>query len=151
MLRRARLAVATLLVPACVIIDTTGPGEADGRFLRVAGLWQIDARVQSSTCGRVDDEPFRARVVQNGDVLQLVVDLTGFGALRYDGFLERDGDFSVSHTTVFPERAIRDEAFVRGSFRSGGRSLLATETEVLTDLVTGRRCTIVWRWLGDRR
>lgn len=149
LLRRTGPILAAALLPACVIVDTTGPGEAGG-FPSVAGSWQVGARVQSTSCGRVDDEDFRARIVQNGDIVQLVVDLAGFGSVRYDGFLGRDGGFSASHTTVFPDRAVRDESFVRGTFRSGGRSLTATETEDLTDLVTGRRCTIVWRWSGSR-
>jgi hypothetical protein len=142
-------ALATIL-SACVY-DPTGPWEADGRFPRVEGLWQIDAFVQTSTCGFVDDEPFVARIFQNRDIVQIAVDISGFGEIRYDGRLDEDGDFFVTHRTVFPDEAIRDEASVDGEFGFSGRTLSARETEVVTDLLTGRRCTIVWRWRGDRR
>lgn len=138
------------LLSACVY-DSDGPWGVDGRFPRVEGLWEIDAFVQTSSCGFVDDEPFVARIFQNRDILQIAVDIAGFGEIRYDGRLDEDGDFFVNHRTVFPDEAIRDEASVDGEFGFSGRTLSARETEVVTDLLTGQRCTIVWRWRGDRR
>jgi hypothetical protein len=135
---------------ACVY-DSNGPLDPFDRFPRVEGLWQIDAFVQNSTCGFVDDEPFVARIFQNRDILQISVDISGFGEIRYDGRLDEDGDFVVTHRTVFPDEAIRDEALVEGEFSFSGRTLSARETEVVTDLLTGQRCTIVWSWRGDRR
>lgn len=141
----------TLSSAACVVFDSTGPDDADGRFPRVEGVWDIDAFARTSTCGFVEDEPFVARLFQNRDILQIVVQVAGFGELRYDGRIDRDGDFSVGHSTIFPEQAIRDQAEVDGEFSFSGRTLVATETEVISDLLTGRRCTIVWEWRGDRR
>ena len=149
---RARVGFAALalsaLLQACVV-DNIGPDPFGDRF-DVEGFWDVDAFVLSSTCGFVRNEPFVARVFQNRDILQIVVEVSGFGEVRYDGFLERDGDFVVSHQTVFPDQAIRDDAEVEGSFGRSGRSLVATETEFVTDLLTGRRCTIVWQWRGNR-
>lgn len=133
----------------CVVVDT-GPVGADP-FPRVEGRWSVHARVLSSGCGFVVDEPFSLRVIQNRDILQLVVRVAGFGEVRWDGRLERDGDFLVRHRTVFPDRAIRDESSVEGRFDVGGRRLAATEVEWITDLVTGDVCRIVWRWRGNRR
>ncbi|HUP00414.1 MAG TPA: hypothetical protein VM737_02710 [Gemmatimonadota bacterium] len=141
----------SVLAAGCVVYDSgpVGPDSSGRPF--VEGRWDIDAFVSSSTCGFVGDEPFSARVFQNRDRIQFVVDIAGFGDLRYDGFLERDGDFFVRHTTFFPEADIRDSSQVDGRFSFSGRSLTATEVEEITDLRTGRTCRIVWRWRGDRR
>ncbi|MDX1661761.1 MAG: hypothetical protein R3326_08225 [Gemmatimonadota bacterium] len=128
-----------------------GPSAPGGRYPRVDGSWRIDARVVRSTCGFVDDEPFTVEIHQNRDLLQFVLRVTGYGEVRYDGWLERDGDFSVSQTTVFPRDAIRDESRVDGRFSLSGRSLSAREREWIVDLVSGRSCEITWRWDGDRR
>lgn len=142
--------LAGLLLAGCVVYDT-GPTGPDGGFPRVEGTWRIDALAVHSTCGFVDDEPFTARILQSRDLLQIVLDIAGFGQVRYDGWLDRDGDFSVSQRTVFTDRRIRDESRVDGRFSLSGRSLTATEEEWIVDLVTGRSCQITWRWRGDRR
>lgn len=146
--RRALVLVAAF-VPACVFDN--GPTDLFDDRPFVQGYWDVDAFVQSTSCDFVGDERFVARVVQNRDILQIVIDVSGFGDVRYDGFLDRDGDFSASHTTIFPEDGLRDDSVVEGEFRFDGRSLFATEEEVVTDLLTGRRCGIVWSWRGSRR
>ncbi len=143
------LAGSAGLAPACVVYDS-GPVGPAGRPL-VEGSWRIDARPTLDSCGGVRTDPFDARIVQNRDLVQLVVFVPGFGEVRWDGTLDRDGSFRVSQRTVFPEQALRDESDVEGRFRSDGGTLTATETEVLIDLDTGRSCTVVWRWDGRRR
>jgi hypothetical protein len=138
------------LLPACVVLDH-GPTDPFGREPFVEGFWVIDALVQSTSCEFVRNEDFEARVIQNRDILQIVVEVQGFGDVRYDGFLDSDGDFTVSHTTVFPHLGTRDDATVDGAFGRDGRTLFATEEEIVTDLLTGRRCSVVWRWHGSRR
>lgn len=135
------------LLSACVMLE--GPTEPFGRH-RVSGSWQITARATSSTCGSMGNEPFEMSVVQNGEILQFVVHIQGFGPVRYDGWLDRDGDFEVGHRTVLASRGIEDQAIVDGRFGSGGRTLSGTEIETITDLVTGDRCRIHWRWSGRR-
>ena len=143
-------AVTLAVLPGCEVALGDGPfGVGDRLF--VEGRWDIEARVDSSTCGFVRDEPFVARVFQNRDLLQFVVGIEDFGDVRYDGRLERDGDFLIEQVTVFPDLALRDASTVDGRFRSGGRRLIATEIERLQDLRTGDRCSIVWRWDGERR
>ncbi|HKY61185.1 MAG TPA: hypothetical protein VJP59_09250 [Gemmatimonadota bacterium] len=115
------------------------------------GRWSIDAFVASSSCGPVRDEPFGARILQNGDILQLVVEIDDFGDVRYDGRLDRDGDFRVRQVTIFPEARLRDESTVEGRFSVSGNRLSATEDERIEDLRTGERCRIVWHWEGRRR
>jgi hypothetical protein len=132
-----------------VVLDDGLVGIGERPF--VEGRWDIEARVESSSCGVVGDEPFSARVLQNGELLQFVVRVENFGDVRYDGRLERDGDFFVEQETVFPELALRDASTVDGRFSSAGRRLAATEIERVQDLRTGERCSIVWRWAGDRR
>ena len=117
----------------------------------VEGRWAIDAFVTSSTCGAVRDEPFGARVFQNRDILQLVVEVDDFGDVRYDGRLDRDGDFRVRQATIFPDAGLRDESTVEGRFSSSGERLTGIEDERIEDLRTGDRCRIVWRWQGRRR
>lgn len=146
-LRGAALLACTLL-GACVYDN--GPFDPGDRPF-VEGRWRIDARVVSSGCGFVGDESFTVRAIQSRDLLQLVVDIVGFGDIRYDGRIERDGDFTVSQRTVFPDERIRDESTVDGRFDRAGRTLQARETEWITDLSTGRSCVIEWRWFGDRR
>lgn len=107
--------------------------------------------MSSSSCGPVRDEPFGARVFQNRDILQLVVEIEDFGDVRYDGRLDRDGDFRVRQLTVFPEAGLRDESIVEGRFSASGSRLSGTEDERIEDLRTGERCRIVWRWEGRRR
>lgn len=141
--------LAGLSIAGCVVYDS-GPAGPDGRYPRVEGSWRIQARAIHSTCGFVDDEPFSIEVYQNRDVLQLVLRIAGFGDVRYDGWIQPDGDFSVSQSTVFPREAIRDESRVDGRFSGAGRSLTATEEEWIVDLVSGRSCGITWRWDGDR-
>lgn len=127
-----------------------GPfGVGDRPF--VEGRWSIDAFVRSSSCGPVRDEPFGARIFQNRDILQLVVEVDDFGDVRYDGRLDRDGDFRVRQTTVFPDAGLRDESTVEGRFSFSGNRLSGTEVERVEDLRTGERCSIVWRWEGRRR
>lgn len=149
-LQRIVPALAGLLVAGCVVYDT-GPTGPDERYPRVEGTWRIDARALHSTCGFVDDELFTVRIHQNRDLLQIVLEVVGFGQVRYDGRLDHDGDFSVSHRTVFTREGIRDESRVDGRFSLFGRSLTATEEEWIVDLATGRSCQVVWRWSGDRR
>ena len=117
---------------------------------RVSGSWRITAQATSSTCGSIGNEPFEMSVVQNGEILQFVVHIQGFGPVRYDGWLDRDGDFEVGHRTVLASRGIEDRAIVDGRFGSSGRTLSGTEIETITDLVTGDRCRIHWRWSGRR-
>lgn len=147
-LRRSALLLAGVLVDGCVY--DSGPLGVDDRPF-VEGRWRIDARVVSSGCGFVGDESFGLRIIQNRDILQLVLDVSGFGEIRYDGRIERDGDFRVSQRTVFPDERLRDESTVDGRFSLSGRSLSARETERVVDLVTGRSCRIDWRWDGIRR
>lgn len=149
-IRRIVTILTGLTVAGCVVYDT-GPTGPDGRYPRVAGTWRIEARAIHSTCGFVDDEPFTVEIHQNRDLLQVVLRISGFGDVRYDGWIQPDGDFSVSHSTVFPREAIRDESRVDGRFSLSGRSLRATEEEWIVDLVSGRTCGITWRWDGDRR
>lgn len=151
-MRRAFLlpAVAGLIASGCVVYED-GPLGTDGRYPRVAGSWRIDARATRSSCGFVSDEPFEVRIAQNRDLIQIVVDVVGFGEIRYDGWLDPDGGFSVDQTTVFPRDAIRDESRVDGRFSRSGRSLSATEEERIVDLASGRACSVTWRWDGDRR
>ncbi|MGH7564480.1 MAG: hypothetical protein ACREK5_08655 [Gemmatimonadota bacterium] len=147
---RAMACAAGGVLLACEVALDDGPfGVGDRPF--VEGRWDIEARVDSSSCGFVRDEPFGARVFQNRDLLQFVVRVEDFGDVRYDGRLERDGDFFIDQVTVFPDLALRDESTVEGQFGSGGRRLVATEIERLQDLRTGERCSIVWHWVGDRR
>ena len=135
------------LLSACEYVDwPTDPFDDH----RVSGPWRVTARAVSSSCGFADDEPFEMRVVQNGDILQFVVQIQGFGPVRYDGWLDRDGDFEVGHVTVFASRGLEDHATVDGRFGSGGRTLSGTEIETITDLRTGERCRIHWRWSGRR-
>jgi hypothetical protein len=150
--RAARGLVLILSAPltACVVLDH-GPTDPFGREPFVEGFWTIDAFVQSTSCQFVRNEDFEARVFQNRDILQIVVEVQGFGEIRYDGFLDSDGDFTASHSTVFPRLATRDDATVDGTFGRDGRTLFATEEEIVTDLLTGRRCSVLWRWRGSRR
>ena len=147
---RGLVAILSLLPVACVVIDN-GPTDPFGREPFVEGFWTIGAFVQASSCQLVRNEDFEARVFQNRDILQIVVEVQGFGEVRYDGFLDSDGDFTVSHSTVFPRLATRDDATVDGTFDRDGRTLFATEEEVVTDLLTGQRCSVLWRWRGSRR
>lgn len=151
LLRAAPLALAGALLAGCVVYDS-GPSGPDGTGGRpfVEGRWRIDARVVSSSCGFVDDEPFSVRVFQNGDLLQLVLTVGGFGDVRYDGRLDRDGDFFARQSTLYAEDGLHDASLVEGRFGAGGRTMIADEVEDITDLVTGRTCRIVWRWRGDR-
>ena len=88
---------------------------------------------------------------QNRDILQLVVEVDDFGDVRYDGRLDRDGDFRVRQATIFPDAGLRDESTVEGRFSSSGERLTGIEDERIEDLRTGDRCRIVWRWQGRRR
>ncbi len=127
-----------------------GPfGVGDRPF--VEGRWSIDALVASSSCGPVRDEPFGARVFQNRDILQVVVEVDDFGDVRYDGRLDRDGDFRVRQVTIFADAGLRDESTVEGRFSASGNRLSGTEDERIEDLRTGEQCRIVWRWEGRRR
>jgi hypothetical protein len=127
-----------------------GPfGVGDRPF--VEGRWSIDASVASSSCGPVRDEPFGARVFQNRDILQLVVEVDDFGDVRYDGRLDRDGDFRVRQVTIYADAGLRDESTVEGRFSTSGNRLTGTEVERIEDLRTSERCSIVWRWEGRRR
>lgn len=146
----ATLCLALAGTLGCGVVLDDGPFGVGDRPL-VEGRWEIVARIDSSTCGFVRDESFSARIFQNRDLLQLVVRVEDFGDVRYDGRLERDGDFFMEQVTVYPDLALRDESEVDGRFSSGGRRLVATEIELLRDLRTGERCSIVWRWVGDRR
>ena len=147
----ASIPLCAALAAGCVY--DSGPLGPDGLDDRpfVEGRWDIDALVASTSCGFVGDEFFSARIFQNDGSLEFFVDVTGTGDLRYDGHLERDGDFFVRQTTFFPDLDIRDESRVEGRFSFSGRTLIATEIEDVTDLRTGRTCTVVWRWRGDRR
>lgn len=117
----------------------------------VEGRWSIDASVASSSCGPVRDEPFGARIFQDRDILQLVVDVDDFGDVRYDGRLDLDGDFRVRQATLYVDAGLRDESIVDGRFSASGNRLSGTEVERIEDLRTGERCSIVWRWEGRRR
>lgn len=145
---RALALAAGLGAAGCVVYDS-GP-TAPGGYPLVEGQWTIDAWVVSSTCGSVSDERFSAWAIQNRDLIQLSIDVSGFGEVRYDGWVDRDGDFLVRQETVYPRSAIRDESVVEGRFGSTGRSLSATEVEWITDLVTGQSCRVTWEWDGDR-
>ncbi len=147
-MRSRALLLAPLLAAACVYDN--GPFGADG-FPEVEGRWSVEARALSSTCGSVSDEPFQARVVQSRDLIQIAVDVAGFGEVRWDGRVDRDGEFRAFQRTVYTEDELRDESELDGEFSHSGGDLVATETERITDLRTGRACTIVWRWNGDRR
>lgn len=144
----APIAVCAALAAGCDS-GPLGPDE-DGRPF-VEGRWDIDAIVTATSCGFVSDEFFAARIFQNGGFLEFVVDVSGAGDLRYDGRIDRDGDFFVRQTTFFPDLDIRDSSTVEGRFSFSGRTLVATETEDVTDLRNGRTCRVVWRWRGDRR
>jgi hypothetical protein len=147
---RAALLLASLAPLAACEGVLEGPfGVGDRPF--VEGRWSIDALVASSSCGPVRDEPFGARLFQNRDILQLVVEVDDFGDVRYDGRLDRDGDFRVRQVTIFPDAGLRDESTVEGRFSASGNRLSATEDERIEDLRTGERCRIVWRWEGRRR
>lgn len=148
MLRQGPALALALALTGCVVYDS-GPLDPGG-YPRVEGTWSIDAWVLYSSCGFVNDERFSVYAIQNRDVLQLVVDIAGFGEVRWDGWLDEDGDFFARHTTVFPRSAIRDESDVEGRFSYSGRTLSATEVEWITDLLTGEVCQITWRWEGDR-
>lgn len=144
--------VGSIVATACVAYDSgpVGPDDRDGRPF-VEGRWEIEALVISSSCGFVGDEFFDARVFQDDAFVEFLVDVAGAGNLRYGGQIQRDGDFFVRQTTFFPDLDIRDESIVEGRFSFSGRTLVATETEDVTDLDTGRTCTVFWRWRGDRR
>lgn len=146
----SRLAAATagcILLAGCVLEG--GPLDPDRRVF-VEGRWRIEARPVFSSCEGVRDEPFDARIVQNRDLIQLVVDVIGFGPVRYDGRVRRDGEFFLDQSTVFPRQGIRDDSSIQGRFRNDGRTLRATEIEIVTDLSTGRSCRVEWRWFGRR-
>lgn len=149
-LARAALVSAGAVIPlvsACDVLE--GPLAPSGRP-RVEGTWNVTARALSSTCGLDGHEPFDMAVVQNRDILQFVVQVQGFGPVRYDGWLARSGEFEVGHTTVFASRGLEDRAIVGGRFGSSGRTLTATEIETITDLRDGSTCRIRWRWTGNR-
>ena len=143
----ARGGALVALVSACDVL--VGPTDPFGRQ-RVSGTWDVTARATSSTCGSFGTEPFEMSVVQNGEILQFVVQIQGFGPIRYDGWLDRGGDFEVGHRTVLASQGIEDRATVDGRFGSTGRTLSGTEIETITDLRTGERCRIQWRWSGRR-
>jgi hypothetical protein len=145
-------AVATLMSAGAMLLSACDVGWPTDPFdgQRVSGRWRVTASAISTTCGFADDEPFEMRVVQNGDILQFVVQVQGFGPIRYDGWLDRSGDFEVGHNTVFASRGLEDSATVDGRFGSGGRTLSGREIETITDLRTGDRCRIHWRWSGRR-
>jgi hypothetical protein len=147
--RTALVAFGLASLAACEGV-LEGPFGVDDRPF-VEGRWSIDASVASSTCGPVRDEPFGARVFQNRDILQLVVEVDDFGDVRYDGRLDRDGDFRVRQVTIYADAGLRDESTVEGRFSAGGSRLLGTEVERIEDLRTGEQCSIVWRWEGRRR
>jgi hypothetical protein len=117
---------------------------------RVGGSWSVSATPFSSTCGSTGHEPFGMSVVQNGEILQFVVPVQGFGPVRYDGWLDRNGTFRVGQTTVYASRGLEDRSTVDGSFGASGRTLSGTEIETITDLRTGASCRIHWRWTGSR-
>jgi hypothetical protein len=147
MIRRVGLLALAALVSACVVVE--GPTEPSGRP-RVGGSWSVHASAISSTCGSEGHEPFGMSVVQNGEIVQFVVQIQGFGPIRYDGWLTRSGEFQVGHTTVFATRGLEDRSIVDGRFGSSGRTLTATEIETITDLRDGSTCRIRWRWTGSR-
>jgi hypothetical protein len=147
MIRRVQPLALVALVSACVVVE--GPTEPSGR-LRVGGSWSVTASSFSSTCGSAGHEPFGMSVVQNGEILQFVVQIQGFGPVRYDGWLDRDGEFRVGHTTVFASRGLEDRSTVDGRFGTSGRTLTGTEIETITDLRDGSTCRIQWRWTGSR-
>jgi hypothetical protein len=147
MIRRVGPLALAALVSACVVVE--GPTEPSGRP-RVGGSWSVHASAISSTCGAEGHEPFGMSVVQNGEIVQFVVQIQGFGPIRYDGWLTRSGEFQVGHTTVFASRGLEDHAIVDGRFGSSGRTLTATEIETITDLRNGSTCRIRWRWTGSR-
>lgn len=146
---RSLLLAAAVSSAGCVVFES-GPLEPD-RYPPVEGRWDVIASPISSSCGFVSDEPFTASVVRNRDLLQLVVEVSGFGEVRYDGRVEVNGRFVAGQSTVYPAEALRDDSTVEGTFDRGGRDLRATETEFVTDLWTGRTCSVVWRWQGERR
>jgi hypothetical protein len=130
-----------------VVVD--GPTEPSGAP-RVGGTWSVTASPFSSTCGAMGHEPFGMSVVQNGEILQFVVQIQGFGPVRYDGWLDRGGGFQVGQVTVYASRGLEDRSTVDGRFGAGGRTLSGTEIETITDLRTGATCRIQWRWTGSR-
>jgi hypothetical protein len=140
------MSAGAMLLSACDVGWPTDPFDGE----RVSGRWRVTASAISTTCGFADDEPFEMRVIRNGDILQFVVEIQGFGPVRYDGWVDRDGDFEVAHTTVLASRGLEDRATVDGRFGSGGRTLSGTEIETIIDLLTGERCRIHWRWSGRR-
>lgn len=142
----AFVAALASLLSACEFDWPTDPFDRD----RVSGPWRVTARAISSTCGSIDSEPFEMTVIQNREILQFVVQIHGFGPVRYDGWLDRSGDFEVSHRTVLASRGLEDRATVDGRFGSGGRTLSGTEIETIIDLLTGERCRIHWSWAGRR-
>lgn len=145
---RAVTLAAAMGAAGCVVYDS-GP-TAPGDYPRIEGRWTIDAWVVHSTCGSVSDERFSAWAIQNGDLIQFAIDVAGFGEVRYDGWVDGNGNFFVRQSTVFPRSALRDDSEVDGRFGISGRSMSATEVEWLTDLVTGQSCRITWEWEGDR-
>lgn len=147
MIRRILPLAFAALVSACVIVE--GPTEPSGRP-RVGGSWSVSASAFSSTCGAAGHEPFGMSVVQNGEILQFVIEIQGFGPVRYDGWLTRSGEFQVGHTTVFASRGLENRSTVDGRFGAYGRTLSGTEIETITDLRTGATCRIQWRWTGSR-
>lgn len=147
MIRRVQPLALVLLVSACVVVE--GPTEPSGRP-RVSGSWSVSASAFSSTCGAAGHEPFGMSVVQNGEILQFVIQIQGFGPVRYDGWLTRSGEFQVGHTTVFASQGLEDRSTVDGRFGSSGRTLTGTEIETITDLRDGSTCRIQWRWTGRR-
>lgn len=147
MIRRLPPFALAAFAAACVVVE--GPTDPFGTP-RVHGSWSVTAAPFSSTCGSTGHEPFGMSVVQNGDILQFVVEIQGFGPVRYDGWLDRDGGFRVGQTTVYASRGLEDRSTVDGRFSAGGRSLSGTEIETITDLRTGSSCRIQWRWTGSR-
>jgi hypothetical protein len=145
-LRASPLALAAL-ASACVVVD--GPTDPFDDVY-VGGSWHVSATPTSSTCGTIGHEPFGMAVVQNGDLLQFVVEIQGFGPIRYDGWIDGFGDFRVDQVTVFASRALESRSTVDGRFGGGGRTLFGTEIETITDLRTGAWCRVYWRWTGSR-
>ena len=107
-------ALASLLSACDVVNWPTDPLDRD----RVSGPWRVTARAISSSCGSIGNEPFEMTVIQNGEILQFVVPIQGFGSVRYDGWLDRSGDFEVGHRTVLASRGLEDRATVDGRFGS---------------------------------
>ena len=147
MIRRGQPLAVAALVSACVVVE--GPIEPSGTPW-VSGSWSVTASALSSTCGPAGHEPFGMSVVQNGEILQFVIQIQGFGPVRYDGWLSRSGEFQVDHTTVFASRGLEDRSTVDGWFGSSGQTLSGTEIETITDLHDGSTCRIQWRWTGRR-